>query len=120
MRRLGAALLVLASPVVAGCHDHHFARVEFAVLAADPDASATSSAVQIPQGRTVTVAPRIVDRDDATLDGQLLPADSRVLDVRTTPEGRLVLLGVAAGTTSLRVVVDGDDVGAVPAAVTPP
>ena len=101
---------------VGGCGNPNFAYVEYARVASPPGTFTADLS-------DVTVAVAVSARADATAyddsgdlmlgDLDLVPEDSRVMEIENSARSRVVFTGISAGTTLIAVLLDGRRVGTV-------
>jgi hypothetical protein len=119
-RAFGPWLLVASLSAASGCESSRYGHVELYRVGGHPDAEITPSGLSIPEGgvllfeaqpRAETGSPEYVGLERF----KLRPSDPHVATAhRTILRDTWVVSGMAAGSTRLQVLVDGEVVDDVP------
>lgn len=117
----GALLAAVALAALSGCGPT-FDHLEFRERTTPPlTVSLLANEVVIPEGIAVAFEPIPMTQTDAIEDANLdlLSSNEAVLGLDRTIDGAYVIYGASVGVAQVNVFLDGEQVGVVPAKVTP-
>ncbi|MGO9834452.1 MAG: hypothetical protein ACLP1X_09570 [Polyangiaceae bacterium] len=115
--------VVVFSALAAGCHNNSYMSASVTNQKGDPAAILDFTAgISIPEGSAATADIALISHSNKVLSGDVQSANQLVLGVvrLTTDPSGYAFLGTASGTTSVQVLVNGQQVQTVTATVVAP